>query len=264
MPLIATPAGEIFAEVTGAGAPVVMVPGLGGRGQFWNAQREALSPHFRLLVQDHRGVGRSPRGPAAASIAEMAADVLAVMDALGIARAQFVGHSTGGAIGQHIAVHAPERIDRLVLSGTWAGPDPLFLKLFETRRTILKACGPEVYLMTGTVLATPGWYLQTQYAQSKSFLSDRVRDFPGLETELTRIAAVMAHDLRAKVGRIRHPTLVIGARDDQITPPGFSEELARLIPDAALHILPEGGHFCPMTVPDPYNRILLDFLRRPS
>jgi aminoacrylate hydrolase len=70
----------------------------------------------------------------------------------------------------------------------------------------------------------------------------------------------MAHDLRAEVGRIPHRTLVIGARDDQITPMGFFEELAKRIPGATLTLLDEGGHFCPMTVPETYNEALLAFL----
>jgi aminoacrylate hydrolase len=260
MPLIRIPAGELYVEVHGTGAPVLLVPGLGGRAQFWAAQVAALSTQFQVILHDHRGVGRSRPGHTARSIGELADDVLGLMDALGLPQAHYVGHSTGGAMGQHLALVAPERIGRLVLSCTWAGPDPLFVQAFETRAQVLRTCGPEAYLMMGTLMATPGWHLQAQFAASRSFLADRVRDFPGVETELARIGAVVAHDLRARLGAVRHRPLVIGARDDQITPPGFSEELARLIPNSHLVVLPEGGHFAPMVVPEVYNRHLLTYL----
>jgi aminoacrylate hydrolase len=71
----------------------------------------------------------------------------------------------------------------------------------------------------------------------------------------------MRHDLRHQLQDIRVPTFVIGARDDQLTPPGLSEELAARIPGATLHLLDSGGHFCPVTVTERYNAAVLGFLR---
>ena len=81
----------------------------------------------------------------------MAKDVLALMDAMGIDQAGLVGHSTGGAIGQHIALDQPERLSKLVLSCSWAGPDEYLTQLFRTRREILISCGPLAYLTMGTL-----------------------------------------------------------------------------------------------------------------
>jgi aminoacrylate hydrolase len=72
----------------------------------------------------------------------------------------------------------------------------------------------------------------------------------------------MSHDLRSRIHQIGHETLVIGAQDDQITPFGFSEELADKIPNATLHKLDKGGHFCPMANMRAYNRAVLAFLRK--
>ena len=261
---VEVPGGVIHAEVVGDGPDLLLVPGLGGRAQFWDAQIPALSRRYRVIRHDHRGVGRSLPASPARSIAEMANDVLALMDALGIARAHYVGHSTGGAIGQHLALNAKERIDALVLSATWPGPDPLFTSQMLTRKEILRAAGPAVYLMIGTLLATPGAILQRTFVDSQRFLADRLSAFPGVETECIRIDAVIAHDLRARLSEITHRTLVIGAEDDQITPAGFFRELAALIPGAELRVLATGGHFCPMTVPEPYTEALLAFLDEAS
>lgn len=251
---------ELHVEEHGDGSPLLLVAGLGGSGRFWHAQVKTFAREFRVILHDHRGVGRSGPGPTISNAGEMADDLLRLMDVLKIDRAHLIGHSTGGAIGQHIALRAPERLASLVLSASWAGPTPLFLQTFHTRRDILINSGPLNYLMVGTLLATPAWYLGDRFKDTRSFFETRMAEFPGLEIELGRLNAVMSHDLRHRLNEIRVPTFVIGARDDQLTPATMSEELARRIPSARLHLLREGGHFCPQTVTAEYNTAVLSFL----
>jgi aminoacrylate hydrolase len=251
---------EIHVEITGDGPDLLLVAGLGGRGAFWANQVQPLARHFRVISHDHRGCGNSSPNKLVYGAEHMAEDVISLMDTLGIAKASLVGHSTGGAIGQHIALKAPERLDKLVLSCSWAGPDAYFQQLFRTRREILINCGPVAYFTIGTMLATPSSYLQPRMTSTRDFMTERMAAFPGLEVELSRLAAVVSHDLRSQVHRITQPTLCIGARDDQITPPGFTEELGRLIPSAQTHLLDQGGHFCPIAATDAYNTRLLEFL----
>lgn len=251
---------EIQTELTGQGPDLLLVAGLGGRGAFWANQVQAFARHFRVITHDHRGCGNSSPGKAIWGAEQMAEDLVALMDALEIAKAHLVGHSTGGAIGQHIALRWPERLDRLVLSCSWAGPDAYFEQLFRSRREILINCGPLAYHTMGTYLAHPGAYLQAQMKDARSFMEARMAAWPGLEVELSRLAAVAAHDLRSRVPQIGHQTLCIGAADDQITPSGFTEELARLIQGAELHLLARGGHFCPVVETEAYNARVLQFL----
>ena len=251
---------EIHVEITGSGPDLLLVAGLGGRGVFWKNQIQAFAQFFRVIIHDHRGCGASSPGKVVYGAEHMAEDLIALMDALKIDKASLVGHSTGGAIGQHIALSAPQRIERLVLSCSWAGPDAYFQQLFRTRREILINCGPVAYFTMGTYLAMPGSYLQKQMTSVRDFMEERAAAFPGLEVELSRLAAVAAHDLRSAVHRITHKTLCIGARDDQITPPDFTEELGRLIPGAETHLLERGGHFCPVVSTAAYNARVLAFL----
>lgn len=255
---------EIHTEITGTGADLLLVAGLGGRGAFWANQVQAFARHFRVITHDHRGCGHSTPGKAIWGAEQMAEDLIALMDALGIEKAHLVGHSTGGAIGQHIALRWPERLERLVLSCSWAGPDAYFAQLFRTRREVLINCGPLAYYTMGTYLAHPGSYLQAEMQDARSFMEGRMASWPGLEVELSRLAAVAAHDLRSQVHKIGHQTLCIGAADDQITPCGFTEELARLIPGAELHLLVRGGHFCPVVETEAYNARVLQFLEGAS
>ena len=252
---------ELYVESHGDGEPLLLVAGLGGVGRFWSHQVAPFAEHFRVITHDHRGVGRSGPGPLISNAGEMADDLLRLMDKLGLESAHLVGHSTGGAIGQHIALRAPERLRSLVLSASWAGPTPLFVQTFRTRRDVLINCGPLNYLMVGTLLAMPAWALSKEFVDANTYLHSRLAQFPGLEVELGRLNAVMSHDLRHQVSAIRTPTFVIGAHDDQLTPPNLSQELAERIPGARLHLLEEGGHFCPHTVTDRYNAAVLDFLK---
>jgi aminoacrylate hydrolase len=260
MPLVPVDDVEIYTEIHGEGPNLLLVAGLGGRHEFWMKQVPFLSQHFRVILHDHRGVGRSTPNKLVLGAEHMADDLLRLMDVLDIETAHLLGHSTGGAIGQHIALKAPERINKLVLSSSWAGPDPYLVQLFNARREVLINCGPAAYITLGSYLATPSWHLRSQIKSPRSFLEERIKAFPGLEVELSRLAAVQAHDLRTSVHNISHTTLAIGAKDDQITPFSFTEELADKIPNASLTMLQHGGHFAPMTVSEEYNQAVVAFL----
>ena len=251
----------LHTSIVGDGEPVLLVAGLGGRGEFWKHQVAALAKRFRVVAFDHRGCGRSTPGVLTASVAQLADDVVALLDALDLEKVSLIGHSTGGAIGQHIALGRPERLSRLILSSTWPGPDAYFLELFRLRRSILENCGPSDYLSSGTFLATSGSDLQRAMAAGSNSVPERLAAFPGLAVELSRLDAVVRHDLSSRLGEIAIETLCIAAKDDLITPYGFTEELARLIPHARISLFELGGHFLPQTNPKAYNAMVLDFLR---
>ena len=260
MSLISIGDAALYTESHGSGEDLLLVAGLGGMATFWNRQVESLAAHYKVLLHDHRGVGRSSPASVVSSAAEMAEDLLRLMDALEIESAHIVGHSTGGAIGQHIALREPQRVRSLVLSASWAGPTPLFIDTFRVRRDILINAGVRHYMMVGSLLAVPVWAMEQGYNGMDEYLRDRIDNFPGLETELARLNAVMTHDLRYRVKDIAVPTGVISARDDSLTPPSMSAELAERIPRAKQVLLTEGGHFCPVTVSDEYNSKLLALL----
>ncbi|RZK53973.1 MAG: alpha/beta fold hydrolase, partial [Hymenobacter sp.] len=102
MPLLATPAGDLFYELTGPeAAPVVVLSNsLGTDYTMWDAQVPVLATHFRVLRYDSRGHGRSVVSPGPYSVAQLGQDVLALLDALGIDQAHFCGLSLGGLVGQ--------------------------------------------------------------------------------------------------------------------------------------------------------------------
>jgi aminoacrylate hydrolase len=250
----------LYFETHGSGPPLMLVTGLGGVATFWEPHVEAFARHFTVILHDHRGCGRSALSRIDYSVEQMADDALQLMDALGIGRAHWVGHSTGGAMGQAIAIDHPGRIDRLVLCGTWAKTDAYFRRGFDLRATVLRELGPVAYAKTsGLALHAPSWIRDHDdvLAANEARAHETI---PVPEILLSRIAAIVAHDRRDQMHRIAAPTLAIGARDDAVTPAYFTEEIGRLVPDCRTVILPYGGHFFPNVVSDAYQRILLDFL----
>jgi 3-oxoadipate enol-lactonase len=108
---------RIHYEVTGrrSGAPVVLIQGLGATKSGWNLQRIAMATRYNTIALDNRGAGRSDAPTKPFTLEQMADDVIAVMDEVGIESAHIVGASMGGVITQIVGVKYPERVRSLTL-----------------------------------------------------------------------------------------------------------------------------------------------------
>jgi 3-oxoadipate enol-lactonase len=201
----------------------------------WEGQMDALAQRFRVLRYDTRGHGQSdaPDGPY--SMDRLGRDVLELLDALHIERAHFCGLSLGGLIGQWLGIHAPDRIERLILCNTspYLGPPPQWDRLIDSieagqdgaqlaamfignwfPRPMIEARLPVVETFRKMVLGTPAHGLAGCFAA--------IRDV----------------DLRRTIALVRCPTLVIAGQHDTVTLASHGESIAATIPDARLIILP--------------------------
>ena len=260
MPTI--PSGEIHYETHGNGTPVLLVSGLGGVGSYWAPNLAAFSARHQAIVHDHRGTGCSARSRISYSVDQMTDDLVVVMDHLKIERAHLVGHSTGGAVGQTLAAKHPERLISLTIYASWTKCDPFFRRVFEARRALLTLGGAGAYTRAASVFLYPDWWIN----ENIGLLEERERvvvpNFPPAEIVASRIDAIVAFDRTADLPNIRLPTLVICAKDDILTPPYFSRELARLIPNASLIELARGGHCASETNTAEFNDAVLGFIAR--
>ncbi len=253
---------EIYYELHGGGAQtLVMIRGLGSNLLSWYEQIPELSRHFRCVVFDNRGAGRTDKPDAPYSIRQMAADAAGLMEALGIARAALLGISMGGMIAQEFALNYPERLSSLILGCThFGGPG-------------VKQAAPEI---VAAIVAGTGATPEQQKLQLKAVFCDetlerrpevveehnRVRmRYPSPPFAFARqVQAVGAHDTAARLGRIAVPTMVITGRDDRLVPPENSRMIAERIPGAILKEMP-GGHLFMAEYPDEFNRAVIDFAR---
>ncbi len=261
MPVLGSGDSAIYYEDHGAGPPVLLVPGLGGVCTCWADQVPEFAREFRVIIHDHRGVGRGARPLMDYSVEQMTADVLRVMDACGVERAHVVGHSTGGAIGQTMALDHPDRIAGFVGANTWTHCDPYFRHVFRFRSGLLQRGHVDLYASAGSfMLWSPDWIAANieRVERDEKTMRD---NFPDPRVVMARIDAICRFDRRRDLARIKAPTLIVGAEDDMVTPAYFSRDLAKLIPGARLEMLPYGGHSCYQTRVPEWNRVVLDFLR---
>jgi 3-oxoadipate enol-lactonase / 4-carboxymuconolactone decarboxylase len=237
-----------------AGAPVVALgPSLGTTLEMWDGQVPALVERFRVLRFDHRGHGRSPVPPGPYSVGEMAGDVVALLDRLGIERVDYCGLSLGGMVGMRLALDHPERVGRLALACTSAHLGP-----------------PEMWTERAATVRRQGINPMVEAALERWFTPDAPRATVGrLEAMLRGIdpegyaggcEALATNDLRGRLGAIGAPTLAIAADDDPAAPPEHLEAIRHEIPGARLHVIARARHLANLERPDEFNRVLLGFL----
>lgn len=224
------------------GAPwAVFVHGLGYPRQAWGPVIGALDGRLSPVLIDNRGIGGSdvPDGPYDA--AQMAGDVLAVLDDLGLERTHVVGTSLGGMIAQELAITAPRRVDRLALVATTPGgdaaapiPEPTQRLLAEAprldpqealRRLIANALGPDA----DPAIVEEVLQLRTRTAQSPIGWQGQA-------------AAGTTYDGAGRAATIEAPTLLLQGTHDAVIDPTNASSLDELLPDSRLVWLERAGH----------------------
>jgi 3-oxoadipate enol-lactonase len=252
---------DIYYEVHGEGEPLLCVMGLACDATAWALQVPAWSARQRTVIFDNRDVGRSSYATQDYTIADMAADALALADELELERFHLLGLSMGGTIAQELALTAPERIQTLTLAVTFGGGgkwararERLWLKDVAHRSPedmideLLLLCLSEASFendeMTGflrqMMLANPNPQRPEGFAR--------------------QLGASTRHELRARLGALRMPVHVIGAEQDVLVPVWKSRELAQLIPGAKLTVIPGAAHGVNLERAEDFNRLVLDFL----
>lgn len=251
----AGPDDALYYRDEGLGHPILFIPGFGGVGSFWRDQLEHFKRRFRVVTVDQRGTGASARTRDEYSIKQMTEDVQTVLDAASIDKVLLVGHSTGGAIAQTLAVWTPERVTGLLLSSTWSQPGNYFRRGFEFRRSLLEIGATDLFHQAGVFFRYPPNYAETHDA---AFDGGAPVD---IDITIARINAVLRADLTDVTPKVTSPTLVVAARDDNLVPDYMSQQVAELIPHSKYVVLDHGGHFLPETRNVEYNGLLDGFLR---
>jgi pimeloyl-ACP methyl ester carboxylesterase len=242
---------------------LVLIQGMGLDRRGWGPVLRRLRRHFRLVLVDNRGSGQSNRPGGSFGVADMAADVLAVLDAAGIGRAHLLGVSLGGMVAQELAIRHPDRVDGLVLACTTPGwpfsyPMP----------------AASVRLMATTARMTAG---AARRRHTENALSARtVRERPEVvdrllalqaarpidrDTLLAQAAAGARFAGRLRQARIRARTLVLHGGADAVVDPRNGRLLAERIPGARLAAFPGLGHLLFWEDPDGFAAAAASFLR---
>ena len=232
---------RMFYAVFGAGSPVLLLHGGLANSNYWGDIIPILvRHHFKVIVADSRGHGRSTRTAAPFSYELMAADTLALLDYLKLPRVDLVGWSDGGIVGVEIALHHPERLRRLFAYGINADPsgarddiesNQIFAHYLERTRGEYQALS-----------ATPG-------------------DYDAFVAQIQAMWARQPNFTAAQLAGIRVPTAIADGAHEEAIKREHTEYMARTIPGATLIILPDASHFGALQNPREFAAAALGFLR---
>ncbi len=243
----------------GQGDPIVFLHGLGSCGDDWVLQAQFFAPRFRVIAPDLRGHGQSAKPAGPYSIAQFAADVTALLDALSIDSAHVVGLSLGGLVAQQIAIDSPHRVRRLTLTNTFA--HLLSGSVFEMARLLRRgAISLVLPLERSSQHVARGLFPYPHQAELRRLAAQRI---VGNDRAAYRasIAAIRRFDSRRDLKRIIAPTLVITGERDRTVPRRRQRELAGGIRGARWEIIRDSGHATPLDQAEAYNDLLASFLK---
>lgn len=256
MPFIDVGGLKTHYALTGDREPVLVLSNsLGTDFSLWDPQMAELQQHFRILRYDTRGHGRSSATPGECTIEQLGRDVLALLDSLGLDRIHFCGLSLGGMIGIWLGIHAPARLNRLVLSNTAARigtREGWNARIATVRKDGMKA-------VAATVIErwfTPGFRASSP---EKVAQAQRMLEQTPAEGYAACCAAIRDMDQRDTVAQIKAPTLVIYGASDSVIPLPDAHFLAQQIKGAKKLELP-AAHLSNVEQSDAFTQAVSNFL----
>ena len=267
---------QIYYETSGnAGDWLVLVSGTGFNSECWKPfQVPYFSKNYRVVVSDHRGLGNSDKPDMPYTTRMFASDIVAVMDELGIEKANVAGHSMGGRVAQWVALDHPQRVQSLVLGATGSGnfankPDYIRGIPLDTALEIAEQ-GFQNYLrrhVEGSFFFNPN-FSQKEPVKYKLAVESHLANLPPLKSYLRHVIARQMHETSSMISKISARTLVlVGDADRQALGTGNHYEaslfLANRIPHAKLETVPGARHAFFWEKPEESNETMARFLDNP-
>ena len=229
---------KIWYAEFGHGRPVIMIHGGLANANYWGEQVRALDKHYRVIVMDSRGHGRSTRNDQPYGYDLMSSDVLGLMDYLKIKKAAIVGWSDGAIIGLDIAMHYPERVSKLFAFAANSDPSGVAdIANSPVFNAYIARAGEEYKRLSPT---------PTQY---KAFVD-----------QITKMWETQPHWTATDLAKIHVPTWIVDADHDEAIERENTEFMAAHVPNAGLLIQPEVSHFSFLQDPQQFNDDVLHFL----
>ncbi|WP_433207269.1 alpha/beta fold hydrolase [Nocardia sp. CA-107356] len=254
----------------GAGEPLILLPGTGTDGRFWDLQLPVYASRYDVIVVDNRGSGDSDiPGVEGYSAEIMADDIAALIRALDLGPSHVSGHSLGASIGQQLAIRHPEVVHSLQLHATKARNDEWLRRAFGYTSGFALAHGDQRAAFRITMM----WMLSADYLETRApaTVAEMVTmcyvENPNAERNAAGMRGHMVananHDSLAKLPLIQAPTLVTAGANDVMIPPRYSEQVARSIYNAEFKVFtgPRASHAFPWEMATEFTATTLGFLR---
>jgi pimeloyl-ACP methyl ester carboxylesterase len=262
MPTIENNGVRIFFEDLGSGVPLVLGHSFLCSGEMWRPQLQQLAKRARVINIDYRGHGRSGEVRRPVTLYDMVADVLAVLDHLGIDRAVWAGLSIGGMVALRAALITPERVSGLILLDTHAGPEELYKRIkYLTMAIGVRVLGIRPFLPA----IVPLFFGRTTRKANPLLVTEWRTRFAAVHipSVLRTLDALRNRDsIVSRLGEIRVPSLVIVGAEDASLPLPYSRQIAAGLPHSSLVVIPHAGHLSNLEQPDAVRSAMLGFLER--
>jgi 3-oxoadipate enol-lactonase len=253
---------RIYWDEQGSGDPILLIMGLGYPSYLWHRTRPTLKERYRTIALDNRGSGQSdaPSGPY--SIALMASDAAAALDAAGVERAHVFGLSMGGMIAQEFALQYPARVRSLILGCTApGGPNAVRAEKRVTEILMGIGLGPEEH---ARAMRPYVYDSSTPLDRIEEDLAIRRQWFPKPEAYKAQLQGIYAWEAYSRLQKIAAPTLVIHGETDQLVPVGNGELIASRISGSQLVKLPHASHIFTTDQPEASRKAVMQFLSQQS
>ncbi len=247
----------------GDGLPLVLIMGMGGTCQGWMVlQVPELSRDRQCVIFDNRGAGRSEDPGSSFSTQDMAEDTLALLDELGIERAHVLGGFLGGCVAQELAIAHPDRVQSLILAGTFAKADGRRRMLLELWRSMVEVGLPREDLIKNRLIWTLHDLTFEQPDLIEAMWRFYLKDDAPMEDKVfvRQVEALLAHDSSDRLEQIEAPTLLICGEQDLVTPPHLHRQVRNRIPHARLVQMSGAGHLVAAELAPRFNALVGRFL----
>ena len=254
---------QVYVREHGDGPPLLLINGLGSNAEMWGMVDTRLAARARTIVFDMPGSGRSPTPGTPLSIAALARVARNLLDELGHDCVDVLGFSLGGVVAQQLAYDARERVRRMALVATacgWGSMPPTvegMLLLWMPLRYHFH----ELYWRTNQLLS-PGD--RALLRRVPTLTTSRLEHPPPLLGYAFQLAAGACWSSLHWIRSVGTPTLVLAGGDDRVTPAASGIQLARLLPESRLHVVPDGGHLFVFDPDGPAVPWLEDFFGSPD
>ncbi|MDP3936678.1 MAG: alpha/beta hydrolase [Deltaproteobacteria bacterium] len=254
---------DIAYDIDGTGDPLLMIMGITGSKYHWLGFEKKFRLDYMTVRFDNRGVGETSAPPPPYPMKQMAGDVAGLLDALAIERAHVFGVSMGGMIAQEFAIGWPNRVRSLVLGCTHFGGLKQIHPPLEVQERAFIVAGKGADRAMRDILSVN---LTPRFMEKRPDVVEHLMKY-GLEHRMKRegfagqLYAVSDHDTADRLGAIKVPVMVIAGDEDELIPPLNSVEIAGLIPQAQLTMLPGIGHMFWIEAPDDAAHHIRRFLK---
>jgi len=253
---------QIAYHERGEGPPLLLLMGFGADGTVWEKHAAVYEKHFRCIIPDNRGVGKSDQPAGPYSTRMMAEDTIAVMKHAGVESAIVAGISMGGAIAQELALHYPAKVEKLLLVSTWPKFNEYAKAVYENLKHI-RAVAPPAYFMELLqlwIFAAPYYEAYSGSLKADALASANAENRQSPSGFNGQLDACIQHDTINRLKEISCPVLITVGLQDIFTPAAFSLAIHQLVKHSQYLEFPQGGHVHHWEDLERFNKETLNFL----